>query len=100
MAESDGIEVHRHDFLLGIIVLQLGGRNPFLELAQHQFRGTQVLATRKQVFGQLLCNSGAAAFFATRQHAESYAEQSPFVYTRVFCKALILNTYQGFRHVM
>ena len=34
-AEEDGIQVHVHDFLLGVVAFQLHCRNPFLELGAH-----------------------------------------------------------------
>ena len=79
VTESHSVEIHRNDFLFRIVVLQLGGRNPFLELAQHELGLAQVLATRKQVFGQLLRNGGAATFVFARDDTESHTEQSPLI---------------------
>ena len=32
VTKSNGVEIHRHDFFLRIVVFQLSGRNPFLKL--------------------------------------------------------------------
>ena len=100
VTKSHGVEVHRHNLFLGIVVFQLGCRNPLLELAQHEFRSAQVLSTRKQVFSQLLRDGGAATFLASRQHAEGHANQGAFVDAGVFGETLVLDADQGFGHVV
>ena len=41
MAKRHSVEIHGHNLLLRVVVLQLGSGNPFLEFAQHKFRGNK-----------------------------------------------------------
>ena len=81
-------------------MLQLGGRDPFLELTQHELGCAEVFATREEVLGQLLCDGRTTTFLVARQHAVCHTEQGLRVDARVLGEALILDADEGFRHVM
>ncbi len=63
----DGIEIHGGDLLLGVVVFELEGRNPLLELGRNELGRADDLAAvahrvaRKEVLGQLLGDGRTAA---------------------------------------
>ena len=93
--EGHRVEVHGDDLVFRVVVFELGGGDPFLELAKHQLGLAQVLAAGKQVLGQLLGDSTAAAFLVAREHAVGHAEQRLAVDARVLVETLVLDAYQS-----
>ena len=80
-------------------MLELGGRDPFLELAQHEFGATEVLATREEVLGQLLRDGRATAFIVAGQHTIGHTEQGFLVDARVLGETLVLDADEGLGHI-
>ena len=82
-AEEDGVEIHRDDFVLGVVALELDGRNPLLDLDTHhledaaEFVAVEFL-TRIEGLGQLLGDGGTAALAGVVQEErlETHAGQS------------------------
>ena len=62
--------------------------------------GIQALSRLEEVFGQLLCNGGAATFLVACQHAVGHTEQGFRVDARVFGETLVLDADKGFGHIV
>ena len=75
-AEEDGVEVHVHDLLLGVVALDLDGGDPLLELDAHHLELVGDLAARVERLGELL-GDGAAAALARIAHQERLEEHAP-----------------------
>ena len=65
-AKEDGVEVHRDDFVLGVVALQLDGRDPLLQLDADHPGGAADLSALQflagiEGLGQLLGDGGAAS---------------------------------------
>ena len=103
-AEEDGVHVHGHDLVLGVVALELDGRYPFLELADHQlercFAGEFAggLLPGEEGLGQLL-GDGAASSAGTGIAQEDGLDPDPGqaaeVDAAVIVEADVLGGYGG-----
>ena len=92
------VEIHGGDLLLGIVVFELEGRDPLLELRLHELERTAHLAAvacrvaREEVLGQLLGYGAAAALRVALQHdgLDTHAEERRDIDTRVVAETHIL----------
>ena len=93
-----GIQIHCCDLLLGIVVLELEGCDPLLELRLYEFPRAAHLATvangvtREEVFRHLLCDcrSTALRLVAHGYGADHHAEERGDIDSRVVAEAYIL----------
>ena len=91
MSVENSIEIHRDDFIFGIVVLQLCRCYPFLKLTDDKLWCAEVLATREEILCKLLCQGTAATFVVTSSDAEDNTQQSSLVYARVLIESDIFN---------
>ena len=96
------VQVHAQNFLLGVALLQVDGREPLLGFghdgAHHrnvaQAAPTLLAADFVEVFGQLLGDGGAAALLAAQRRVEA-AYQRGRVDTRVLVVAHVFSGNEG-----
>ena len=95
-AEVNGVEVHGNNLLLGVVVLQLHGHHPLLELRKHRAYSALMFAG-KEVLGQLLRDgtAAAAAAVASDKGLEEDTEQAARVDAGVFVETHILGGDKG-----
>ena len=77
--EEDCVQVHVHDFLLGVVALQLDGRDPFAELDPDHVQFGGMFLTGVQGLRKLLGDGGTAtlAGITGKQGLEQHAEKAP-----------------------
>ena len=73
-AEEDGVQIHGHDLVLGVVALQLDGGDPFLELVLDKLevlgsgKAGGSLVAGEEGLGQLLGDGAAAALAGIAHH--------------------------------
>ena len=91
-AEEHGVHVHVHDFVLGVIPLQLDGGNPLLQFNPHHAQPAHMRSAGIKGFGQLLGDGGSAALggIPGKQRAEKHTPQGLDVYAGMFIEPFVL----------
>ena len=96
-SEKDGIEVHVHNLLLGIVALQLDGGDPLFQFDPDHLELAHPGAAGVEGLGQLLGDGGSASLggVAGQERAEKHAAQGLEVYARMFIEAFVLRGHAG-----
>ena len=91
-AEEDGVQVHVHDLVLGVVPLDLDGGDPLLELDAHHLELVADLAARIESLGELLGDGTAAALAGVphQQRLEEHAGETLHVDARMLVEAGVL----------
>ena len=79
MSVENSVEIHSDDLVFGIVVFQFCRCHPLLELTYHELRSAEVLSTREEVLGELLCQSTASAFVVACRQTENNTQESTLV---------------------
>ena len=102
-SEEDGVEIHRHDLVLGVVPLQLYGGDPFLQLGPEHLEMVDPgdfpshAHTRVERLGQLLCDGAASSLVGLAQEdgLEQHAAKPLEVYSRMPVETGVLGGYCG-----
>ena len=101
-AEEHRVEIHRDDFVLGVIAFQFDGREPLAQFNPHHFglvyAGDAAARFRAgiQSLGQLLGDGTATALFArtAQDSLENHTAQAAEIHARVFIETAVFRRYQ------
>ena len=100
MQEVEVIQIHRDDFLLGEVVLQLNGDHPLYRFL-HQSLHRTTCRGRVKLLGQLLRDGRATAGTVLPQDTtlQYSTTQSNEINTGMLIETLVLGSYQGLNEV-
>ena len=107
-SEEDGVQVHIHDFLLGVVALQLHCRNPFLELGahHHHFGPPRNLAVHLLSRIEGLCKllgdgaSAALAGVAEQYGLHRHTGEAAHIYAGMPVETGVLRGYGGIHEML
>ena len=96
-AEEDGIQVHGHYFILGVVTLQAHGGYPFLEFGEHYVQFPGLFLAGIERLGELLCYGTTSSLAGVAQEESLYchAGQALHVDSGMLVEAYVLGSDRG-----
>ena len=93
-SEEDGVEVHSHDFVLGIAPFELDGGGPFAQLDPYHLQFVAHFLTRIEGLGELLGDgtSSSLAGIAHQKGAEEHASEALEINAAVLLETGVLGS--------